>query len=109
MDDFIVPIKNLINDAYAKDISKKVKTALITKKKNGDFVGSYAQYGYYKSKLNRHKFVIDEEASEIVKLIFQKTIDGLSKKEIANILNEMKIETPMEHIKNRNANNSDMI
>ena len=112
VDDFIVPIKNLMNDAYAKDISKKVKTALITKKKNGEFVGSYAPYGYYKSKLDRHKFIIDEEASEIVKLIFQKTIDGLSKKEIANILNEMKIETPMEHIKNRNENkrwNSDMI
>ena len=46
VDDFIVPIKNLINDAYAKDISKKVKTALITKKKNGEFIGSYAPYGY---------------------------------------------------------------
>lgn len=56
VDDFIVPIKNLMNDAYAKDISKKVKTALITKKKNGEFVGSYAPYGYYKSKLDRHKY-----------------------------------------------------
>ena len=104
VDDFIVLIKNLMNDAYAKDISKKVKTALITKKKNGEFVGSYAPYGYYKSKLDRHKFIIDEEASEFVKLIFQKTIDGLSKKEIANILNEMQIETPIEHIKNKKEN-----
>ena len=112
VDDFIVPIKNLINDAYAKDISKKVKTALITKKKNGEFVGSYAPYGYYKSKLDKHKFIIDEEASKIVKLIFEKTINGLSKKEIANILNEMKIETPIEHIKNKKENkcwNSNMV
>ena len=112
VDDLIVPIKNLINDAYAKDISKKVKTALITKKKNGEFVGSYAPYGYCKSKFNKHKFIIDEEASKIVKIIFEKTINGLSKKEIANILNEMKIETPIEHIKNRNENkcwNSNMI
>lgn len=54
--------------------------------------------------LDRHKFIIDEEASKFVKLIFQKTIDGLSKKEIANILNEMKIETPIEHIKNKKEN-----
>ena len=102
--DLIVPIKNLINDAYAKDISKKVKTALITKKKNGEFVGSYAPYGYYKSKLDKHKFIIDDDASKIVKLIFEKTINGLSKKEIANILNEMQIETPIEHIKNKKEN-----
>ncbi|MBQ3416195.1 MAG: recombinase family protein [Clostridia bacterium] len=104
VDDFIVPIKNLINDAYARDISKKVKTALITKKKNGEFVGSYAPYGYCKSKFDKHKFIIDEEASKIVKIIFEKTINGLSKKEIANILNEMKIETPIEHIKNKKEN-----
>ena len=104
VDDLIVPIKNLINDAYAKDISKKVKTALITKKKNGEFVGSYAPYGYYKSKLDKHKFIIDDDASKIVKLIFEKTINGLSKKEIANILNEMQIETPIEHIKNKKEN-----
>ena len=54
--------------------------------------------------LDRHKFIIDEETSKFVKLIFQKTIDGLSKKEIANILNEMKIETPIEHIKNKKEN-----
>ena len=112
LDDFIVPIKNLINDAYAKDISKKVKTALFTKKKNGEFVGSYAPYGYCKSELDKHKFIIDEEASKIVKIIFEKTINGLSKKEIANLLNDMKIETPIEHLKNTNKNsrwNSDMI
>ena len=104
VDDLIVPIKNLINDAYAKDISKKVKTALITKKKNGEFVGAYAPFGYYKSKLDKHKFIIDDDASKIVKLIFEKTINGLSKKEIANILNEMQIETPIEHIKNKKEN-----
>ena len=105
VDDLIVPIKNLINDAYAKDISKKkVKTALITKKKNGEFVGSYATYGYCKSRFDKHKFIIDEEASKIVKIIFEKTINGLSKKEIANILNEMKIETLIEHIKNKKEN-----
>lgn len=84
VDDLIVPIKNLINDAYAKDISKKVKTALITKKKNGEFVGSYAPYGYCKSKFDKHKFIIDEEALKIVKIIFEKTINGLSKKECNN-------------------------
>ena len=104
VDDLIVPIKNLINDAYVKDISKKVKTALITKKKNGEFVGAYAPYGYYKSKLDKNKFIIDDDASKIVKLIFEKTINGLSKKEIANILNEMQIETPIEHIKNKKEN-----
>lgn len=46
MDNLIVPFRNLLNDAYAKDISKKVKTTLIAKKKNGEFVGSRAPYGY---------------------------------------------------------------
>ena len=94
MDNLIVPFKNLLNDAYAKDISKKVKTTLIAKKKKGEFVGSYAPYGYKKSKNNIHKFEKDIEASYNVLLIFNSVLKGKTSTEIANELNNRNILTP---------------
>lgn len=94
LDNLIVPSKNLLNDAYAKDISKKVKTTLIAKKKNGEFVGSCAPYGYKKSKNNIHKFEKDIEASYNVLLIFNNVLKGKTPMEIANELNNRKILTP---------------
>ena len=64
MDNLIVPFKNLLNDAYAKDISKKVKSALLTKRLNGEFIGTIATYGYLKNPKNKHKLIIDEETSK---------------------------------------------
>ena len=62
IDNLIVPFKNLLNDAYAKDISKKVKSALLTKRLNGEFIGTSATYGYLKNPKDKHKLIIDEEA-----------------------------------------------
>lgn len=55
-----VPLKNLFNDMYAKDISKKVRSSLIVKKYNGEFVGKLAPYGYIKDPKDKHKFLIDK-------------------------------------------------
>lgn len=57
----IFGLKNLVNDIYAKDISRKSSTALRIKQKNGDFIGSYAAYGYLKTIEDKNKIVIDEE------------------------------------------------
>lgn len=91
---------NIYNESYPRDISNKVKTALTTKKINGEFVTSYAPYGYKKSRYEKNKIIIDTEAAKNVKMIFGSIEKGLSKKEIVDILNNKKIKTPMEYIKN---------
>lgn len=93
---------NIYNENYPRDISKKVRTSLTAKKINGEFITSYAPYGYVKSRYEKHKIIIDTEVAKIVKMIFDSIEKGLSKKEIVDILNKTKIKTPMEHIKNTN-------
>jgi len=83
---------NIYNENYPRDISNKVKTALTTKKINGEFVTSYAPYGYKKSRYEKNKITIDTEAAKTVKMIFDSIEKGLSKKEIVNILNNKKIK-----------------
>ena len=83
---------NIYNENYPRDISNKVKTALTTKKINGEFVTSYAPYGYKKSRYEKNKIIIDTEAAKTVKMIFDSIEKSLSKKEIVNILNNKKIK-----------------
>ncbi len=94
MDNLIVPFKNLLNDAYAKDISKKVKSALLTKRLNGEFIGTTATYGYLKDPRDKHKLIIDKEVSKNVIKIFNDIIEGKAASEIANELNKNKVLTP---------------
>ncbi len=67
----LIPFKNLLNDEYARDTSVKIRTALDGRKKNGEFVGAFPAYGYTKSKEDNHKLIIDEEAADVVKKIFE--------------------------------------
>lgn len=94
MDNLIVPFKNLLNDAYAKDISKKVKSTLLTKRLNGEFIGTSATYGYLKDPKDKHKLIIDEEASKYIIQIFDGIIEGKTSSEIANELNKNNVLTP---------------
>lgn len=93
-----VPLKNLFNDMYAKDISKKVRSALIVKKHNGEFVGKLAPYGYMKDPKDKHKFLIDKNVSHIIIKIFDMTLDGKSRREVADFLNDNDILTPSEYL-----------
>ena len=61
---------------YAKDISKKVRSALYTKQINGEFIGTNAPIGYVKDKDNKHKLVIDENTAYIVKRIYREFLNG---------------------------------
>ena len=97
-DDYL-PLKNLFNDTYAKDISKKVRSSLIVKKYNGEFVGKLAPYGYIKDPKDKHKFLIDKNVSYIIKKIFDMILDGKSKRQIADFLNDNDILTPSEYLK----------
>ena len=93
-----VPLKNLFNDMYAKDISKKVRSSLIVKKYNGEFVGKLAPYGYTKNPKNKHKFLIDKNVSHIIKKIFNMILNGKSRREVADFLNKNDILTPSEYL-----------
>ncbi len=86
--------KNMINEIYAKDISRKVKATFDTKRKKGDYIGGIAPYGYKKDLKNKNKLVIDEEVADNVRLIFLLRQKGESYLSIARKLNELKIITP---------------
>lgn len=97
-DDYL-PLKNLFNDMYAKDISKKVRSTLMVKKYNGEFTGKLAPYGYVKDPKDKHKFLIDKNVSHIIKKIFDMILDGKSRREVADFLNDNDILTPSEYLK----------
>lgn len=94
LNNIAIPIKSLINDLYSKDISDKVRTTLEVKKRNGEFIGPSASYGYLKDPKDKYKFIVDLEASYTVKKIFNRILIGKSRKEIAEHLNEKEIPTP---------------
>ena len=103
LDNLIVPFKNLLNDAYAKDISKKVRSALLTKRLNGEFIGTSATYGYLKDPKDKHRLIIDKVASKYVIQIFDSAKEGKTASEIANELNKSGILTPYTYkVKNDN-------
>lgn len=93
----IVPFKNLINDAYCRDISIKIRSQLDVKRKRGQFIGSFAGYGYCKDPENKNHLIIDKYAAGIVQLIFRLKMDGYSSERIADHLNELGVLTPMEY------------
>ena len=96
-DYLIVPFKNLINDAYSRDLSVKIRSQLAVKRKNGAYIGNFVTYGYEKSAENKNKLAIDEYAAEIVRDIFKWKLEGLSQPKIADRLNENGELSPMEY------------
>ena len=96
-DQIVIPFKNLINDAYCRDISMKIRSQLDVKRKNGQFIGSFATYGYMKDPKNKNHLIIDEYAANVVRMIFNMKLEGYSAGTIADHLNESKVLTPMEY------------
>ena len=96
-DEIVIPFKNLINDAYCRDISIKVRSQLEIKRKKGDFIGSFAVYGYRKDPSDRHKLVVDDYAAAVVRDIFRWKLEGASQQRIADRLNGRGELSPMEY------------
>ena len=96
-DSLIIPFKNLINDAYCKDISVKIRTQLDIKRKKGEFIGAFAAYGYLKDPEDHNKLIVDTFASEVVRAIFRWKLEGLSQGDIADRLNAQGVLCPMEY------------
>ena len=99
-DGYLVPLNNLINEVYSKDISKKSGSALATKQKNGDFIGAWAPYGYRKCADDPHKLEPDEATAPVVRQIFQWRVDGMSVTRIAKKLNDSGIPSPSAYLYN---------
>jgi len=93
-DNDIAPFKNILNEMYAKDISKKVRSVRNTSAKQGKFMGSKPPFGYAKSPENKHQLIIDPPAAEVVKRLFREYSQGESGRAIAERLNEEGMDTP---------------
>ena len=95
--DFVLPFKNLINDSYCRDISIKSRSNLDVKRRNGEFVGNFAVFGYMRSPDDKHKLIVDEEAAVVVRNIFNWKQEGWNAQQIANHLNKLHFPSPMEY------------
>ena len=94
----IVPFKNLINDAYCRDISIKIRSHLEVKRKRGEFIGAFPVYGYMRGE-GKNKLIVDPCAAEIVKEIFAMKMEGMSQQAIADELNRLGVLSPAEYKK----------
>ena len=90
----ITPFRAIMNDMYAKDISKKIKSVKRDKQRKGQFIGGKPMYGYKMHPTEKNKIVVDEEVAPIVRRIFAMALDGVSCRKIAATLNEEGVPTP---------------
>ena len=90
----ITPFRAIMNDMYAKDISKKIKSVKRDKQRKGQFIGGKPMYGYKMHPTEKNKIIIDEEVAPIVRRIFAMALSGVSCRQIATTLNEEGVPTP---------------
>ena len=95
------PFINIMSEWYARDISKKVKTGIRTKGASGKPIATEAPYGYVKDPGDKDFWLIDEEAAEVVRLIFRLFLDGKNRNQIAVYLKNEQVPTPTFYMKDR--------
>lgn len=95
----IAPFKAIMNDMYAKDISKKIKSSLHSRMKDGLYVSGRCPFGYMKDPTNKNHLVINIEQAEVVRLIFDLALKGNTYHFIAQELTKRKIKTPASYYK----------
>jgi len=100
----MLPFKNLMNDSYCRDTSIKIRSHLDVKRRNGEFIGSFAAYGYAKDPENKNRLVVDPEAAEVVREIFARRIAGQSCQAISDDLNTLGVLSPMEYKRSQGMN-----
>ena len=101
----IAPFKSILNEMYAKDTSKKINSVLQSKRKQGEYLGT-APYGYKKDPENKYHLIVDEEAAKVVKLIFERYLEGYGTMQIADYLSEQKIPIPSDYNKKKRGTKS---
>lgn len=97
----LVNFKNLINDEYARDISRKIKSVYRIKQKKGEYIAAHVPFGYRKDPDNKYHLLIDMEGAKIVKLIFELALNNKTAIQIADYLNERKFPTPSQYKKQK--------
>lgn len=103
-DSLMVPMKNLMNETYCRDLSNKLRRQFVVQRNTGEWVGPYVSYGYCKDPEDKHRLIIDEYAAGIVREIFQAKVEGYSQVAIANTLNAEGILAPSEYKKQSGMN-----
>lgn len=93
-DNDFAPFKNIMNEWYARDISKKIRSAYSTKALNGEFTGAYPPYGYDKNPENKHQLIINKNKVKVVKKIYELYLDGVSIYKITRLLKTRKVLRP---------------
>lgn len=93
----ILPLKNMINEAYSIDIGKKIKAQARQSMRDGEYVGGRAPYGYIKDPDNCHKLLVDEEAAAVVRQIFDWAYHKAGLNEIVRLLNKAGILPPSNY------------
>lgn len=99
-DELTVSVKNIMNEAYCRDISIKTRSALEVKRRSGDFVGAFAMYGYFKTGDKHKSLEIDPYAANVIRDIFRKRLEGFSALHIAEELNRLGILSPLAYKRN---------
>ena len=97
LDSLVIPFKNLINDAYCKDISVKIRSQLEIKGKKGEYIGAFVVSGYVKDPEDHNRIIVDTYAAEVVRAIFRWKMAGMSQNRIADKLNSQGVLCPMEY------------
>lgn len=103
-DDILIPVKNIMNESYCRELSKKLRRQFRIQRSNGEYLGAFACYGYRKSPADKHKLIVDEYAAEIVRSIFVLKIKGYSHAAIADYLNSEAVLPPAEYKKSQGLN-----
>ena len=97
-DDDFTPFRNIMNEWYARDTSKKIKSTFKAKGNSGKHVASSCPYGYLKDEHDGDHWIVDPEAAAIVRQIFAWTMEGFGPYQIAQLLKEKKVEIPAVHM-----------
>ena len=97
--DILMPVKNIFNEQYARDISNKIISAVRSKQHSGKFIGAFASYGYIKDPNDKYKLIIDPYAAEVVRKIYALFNNGAGKISIARQLNDEGVLCPSEYKK----------
>lgn len=103
-DDIVIPFKNLINDAYCRDISIKIRSHLDIKRRKGEFIGSFTVFGYKKDEADHNRIVVDDYAAKVVRDIFAWKRAGMSQQGIADRLNRGGVPSPAAYKKGCGSN-----
>lgn len=101
--------KSILADYYCKDTSDKIIQQLSAKKSQGEFIAGSTPFGYSKSKVDKHKLVIEPREAEVIRRIFEMALSGMNIEKIAKRLNEEAVPTPREFEKMKRSLNREAV